>query len=263
MQARRIYNKAKVNEDPHTSTIRMLRAEVEFLKQQLSAAQHSSDVKSLLHAMSAPDCTPGVDKIASTQVLQSSRRICNVIHSSSEQHGELNSSSAHTGSGTHQDNSQEAKGQVRDSSQCEESVHAASGPISRGISVAETADEHRHAEHAAIQTADAEVGTEATADMDPIEKGLSPGHTVTKELVDKIVRYAEVSKALKRSHDQLAEANSELRTRFLRADEELASLRSSMTTCEAENVELRELGTLLSSAVKVVACSALHMVEML
>lgn len=265
VQARRIRNKATVNEDPRTQAIRKLRAEVAFLKQQLSASQHSLHAKHLANDSTAPSASGhdaeesvlagsqstvhgteryGWDTHHSGQHRQGAERCCNHTEAGNEDSSNVLSTSAATDGGV------TGPGGCSQSEQQTQGHSGSDGDENRaGSSGAQCSA----AGNTGTQTAMFDLETQTNMDqvMEQIDKGLSPGHLVTKELVDKIVRYAEVSKVLKRSHDELVEANSQLRSKFLTTDQELASVRTSMSTCEAENLELRELGTLLSSVVKV------------
>jgi hypothetical protein len=254
LQARRIRNKAIINEDPRTLTIRELRVEVAFLKKQLCVSQLSAQVQqhsnkdTTASASGHDEHGPNEDNVpASHKPLVSER--CGWDSDHNRQPGEALASICSTEVGDVGSNCASTGQTVCNPSEqlpARQEVHNSQANSSGGP------ESHRNSAfsagvHTLLQHVDASTGT----GMEPIEEGLETGDLLTKELVDKIVRYAEVSKALKKSHDKLVDANSQLRGRFLTADQELTTLRTSMSTCEAENVELRELGTLLSSVVKV------------
>ena len=223
-----------------------------FLKQQLSASQHSQDFKHLAHSSPAACDSAAADAMSNPHTVSGKQR----CGSDAQRNG--NETQSTEGGCGHSKICKEGSSWCPDTAgsggdQSGASKHAQSVQPSQEYSGFDGQEQGlaSAAGSTAQQIASCNLEPQTNMIMEPIDKGLSPGHLVTKELVDKIVRYAEVSKVLKRSHDELVEANSHLRSRFLSADQELASLRTSMFTCEAENVELQELGTLLSSVVQV------------
>jgi hypothetical protein len=262
LQARKIRNQATINEDPRTQVIRKLREEVIFLKQQLSASQHSFHVKKLTHGGGAEVEEPAPSQ--DNKITQAP--IPGTEYGRRETHPDAQHEQSAAGGCRH----------FRDRHVTTSKELGEAESIGRSGSDMQQTRTHI-GEHDGEPQADCNAGSQSVLAckigahteasglvansnmiMEPLDKALCPGHLATKELVEKIVRYAEVAKGLhnsvlrlNRSHDELIEANSLLRSRFLAADQELVSLRTCLSTCEAENVELRELGTLLSSVVKV------------
>lgn len=235
-----------------------------FLKQQLSASQHSQDVKNLAHCSTPAHQDTTAGALARLQTAHGTED-CDQGKQQSE-----GGKQGTEGGATHCEAEMENSSRSRATALNDERQAAASEQAQLAESSQEPSgcpgQNHRLSGASGVdtpanpaqQTIPCNLEPQANVLMESIDRGLSPGHLVTKELVDKIVRYAEVAKVLKRSHDELAEANRHLQSRFLTADQELATLRTSMSTCEAENVELRELGTLLSSVVKVRGCFSVH-----
>lgn len=83
------------------------------------------------------------------------------------------------------------------------------------------------------------------------EQELAEGKAVTRELVGKIVQYADVVRGLQQTHSKALQAHGELRRRFVAAEADLRVARDGLARSEQENLELRELGTLLAAAAKV------------
>lgn len=74
---------------------------------------------------------------------------------------------------------------------------------------------------------------------------------VTRELAAKIVKFAGVVRELQASHGAALQAHAELRQRYITAEAAREAAAERLEAAEQENVELRELGALLSSVVKV------------
>jgi hypothetical protein len=228
VQARSIRNTAKVNEDSRVSLIRKLRGEIAFLKQQLAATHASAHAQCL-----ADDNSAG--RFAHPQAQRNA----------SDSAGSADGAALHEpwkGTGRSACVSAVA-GKLQACTGSAMRIVGANGQHAPCISSAATGVDA--CTTASVACEDMQVQSA----LEPLH--ISPGHEVTKDLVDKIVRYGEVSKMLKHSHDGLLVANEQLRSKYVEADSNLTTAYASLSALETECLELRELGILLSSAVKV------------
>lgn len=67
----------------------------------------------------------------------------------------------------------------------------------------------------------------------------------------KVVRYAEVARSLQQCHSRTLTAHAALQRRYAEVEAARAAAGERLESAERENIELRELGALLSSVVQV------------
>eukprot|EP00892_Ulva_mutabilis_P001392 jgi/Ulvmu1/11253/UM073_0025.1 len=276
--AKRIRNVAVINEHPSVPTLRALRAEVAFLKQQLAAATQAAAARTLAAESEADGgapvtpasaCSLGAGaqgSLADMQMLGTGQQGCAAEMSSRAEvcGGQGRSSS---GGGLCED--QEGAWDTQEPRRCmgiaghpdvERSTN--DPPAREGAAGTEGREPHRRGtaekgglKGATVSTSEGEGGA-AEVRVAPSGGGAGTGcqeeqgRAVTRELVGKIVRYAGVVRTLQQSHGDTQRAHAELRRRFVAAEAVAQAAQEGAARLEQENVELRELGGLLSTVAK-------------
>lgn len=305
VQAKRIRNTAEVNEHPAVGTIRALRAEIAFLKQQLSAATDGADaLAASLQAGHVPGAgggratahaqTAGRELSGGKVVEEEQSAVDRPLQGSMSRlrAGGCADSAARDGRGA---GAGAAGGGVSDGDRAlpdrrpvtREHVASVAQPRRPGADLAgrisDDGDAREIGEVSGIRPCSAgdavsgsgagvggDAGVEAWVSgglLGDVRPGRGEGtasgsgggaeadaegqNAVTRELVGKVVRYSEVTRALQQCHSRALKAHAALQRRYAEVVAARAAEGERLEGVERENVELRELGALLSSAVQV------------
>lgn len=132
-------------------------------------------------------------------------------------------------------------------------------------SAATSANKPGAAEERGTETGSSNSESTATASgrSEPLQGASEVTAAQVQQLVDTVLKYANVLSALQASHQQLSASHSELRHQYLSASQTVADLQNECSQLQVENTELREVSGMLSTVVAVrLLVSLLSMCEL-
>lgn len=239
MQASKIQTRLVINEDPKSMVIRQLRERTALLEGQLAAM-----------TVPAPICSR----------CQELQHATGLHHPAAAPHESTNKCPATVSNGATVTGTSSCHGQEHGSGRSNDTRlrkprtygagHASPGGTN---SAATTANQPGTARECGTGTGSSNSESTATVSgcLEPLQGATEVTAAQVQQLVDTVLKYANVLSALQASHQQLSASHSELRQQYLSASQSAADLQNESSQLQVENTELREVSGMLSTVVAV------------